>query len=698
MIPWIQQTEVVVSRNYPILAEVVNRPLRYIVTQSGLNPDTWSGGLVALSPGFAQVGDIHVTGTITADAGISGPPAASADKWTTPRLLAGNSVDGSANVPFANKFIVQGVADAGLTNAQFLGALATGILKNTVGSGVLSIAAPGDFPVLNQNTTGSAAFLNPGANINGVLFTGLANIIVTAAAGTLTGNTLAANVVNSSLTSVGVLTSLIVAGDAIVGKLLISTAASRIVPGLTSLSFLNHAETLTNVLIEDSGLVTFSKDIIVNTLGRFDSTVAPTRDQLLSYNGTKWIPRTVQLAFSSGVIAAGNLADATAVSYAFAAPAYPNATPAVPSVPVLVPVYGGMIVYIGAYPGSAPPANTSYVIDYSVNGGAYTVDAIITTGSAIVHSLLDPTKTYAYKVKGRGKADGTFDSAYSAPSAATNPSSVTEVNPFGLIVASQISTINLAAISATLGIIVAGRIDNLAAAPTAGIRISSGYSKPGTWTRYLDLAAAGANPFLKHETLSLNADGTATFTGNVEIDLANAHFYLIDPNVAHGVTDFAPTTVYGSISESQINQGGLIIQGFHEGAGNLALHLEGYTVGGGGSIGNVVVSGWEKSGTGRIAPTTGRMFTVRAGTGELFRVFTDRLETTQLLKFSAIDALIQADAGKSLIYQVNGVTKFLVGPTGALTLTGTPAFTAGAKYLVLDAGGNVQVSALGPAS
>ena len=81
----------------------------------------------------------------------------SAAKWTTARNLAGNSVDGSANVAFANKFIVQGTADAGLSAAQFLGALATGIVKNTTTTGVLSIAVAGDFPTLNQDTTGNAA-------------------------------------------------------------------------------------------------------------------------------------------------------------------------------------------------------------------------------------------------------------------------------------------------------------------------------------------------------------------------------------------------------------------------------------------------------------------------------------------------------------------------------------------------------------
>lgn len=54
-----------------------------------------------------------------------------------------------------------------------------------------------------QVTAGFSAVLTPGADINGVLFTGASNIIVTAAAGTLTGTTLASNVVNSSLISLG---------------------------------------------------------------------------------------------------------------------------------------------------------------------------------------------------------------------------------------------------------------------------------------------------------------------------------------------------------------------------------------------------------------------------------------------------------------------------------------------------------------
>lgn len=104
----------------------------------------------------------------------------SAAKWTTARNLAGNSVDGSANVAFANKFIVQGTADTGLSAAQFLGALGTGIIKNTTTTGVLSIAIAADFPTLNQSTTGSAATLTTPRNIDGQAFDGSAAITVIA--------------------------------------------------------------------------------------------------------------------------------------------------------------------------------------------------------------------------------------------------------------------------------------------------------------------------------------------------------------------------------------------------------------------------------------------------------------------------------------------------------------------------------------
>lgn len=71
-----------------------------------------------------------------------------------------------------------------------------GLVDNTTGKiGYLSS--------LSLNTTGSAASLTTSRSINGVSFNGTADITVPAAAGTLTGSSLASGVTSSSLTSFG---------------------------------------------------------------------------------------------------------------------------------------------------------------------------------------------------------------------------------------------------------------------------------------------------------------------------------------------------------------------------------------------------------------------------------------------------------------------------------------------------------------
>lgn len=154
-----------------------------LLTNKGVNDGT---GDVVLSPGAnntllvansAATDGINWRALVSADIpNNAANTTGSAAKWTTARNLAGNSVDGSANVPFANKFIVQGTTDAGLSGAQFLGALGTGIVKNTTTTGVLSIAVAGDFPTLNQNTTGSAAKWTTARNLAGNSVDGSANV------------------------------------------------------------------------------------------------------------------------------------------------------------------------------------------------------------------------------------------------------------------------------------------------------------------------------------------------------------------------------------------------------------------------------------------------------------------------------------------------------------------------------------------
>ena len=145
-----------------ITAGTYNVPSGATITPTGtgvVNANQVNGGTMPLTKtivgtnGSGQIADASA-------ATLANNTTGSSAKWTTARNLAGNSVDGSANVSFANKFIVQGTADAGLSGAQFLGALGTGIVKNTTTTGVLSIAVAGDFPTLNQNTSGTAANLS----------------------------------------------------------------------------------------------------------------------------------------------------------------------------------------------------------------------------------------------------------------------------------------------------------------------------------------------------------------------------------------------------------------------------------------------------------------------------------------------------------------------------------------------------------
>ncbi len=183
------------------------------LTSNGLIKTT--GGTGALSIAAADIDYSTPTGveTITNKDFTSGTntfptfnqnTTGSAATLTTARLIAGNSFNGSANVPFANKFIVQGTSDAGLTGAQFLGALATGLLKNTTTTGVLSVATPGsDYEVPLTFSTGltrtvNTITVNTSQNIS-TLSNLTSNGFVTTSGGTgalsVTGSTGSGNVV-----------------------------------------------------------------------------------------------------------------------------------------------------------------------------------------------------------------------------------------------------------------------------------------------------------------------------------------------------------------------------------------------------------------------------------------------------------------------------------------------------------------------
>ncbi len=148
---------------------------------------------------------ITVNGTSISLGSSATITAANPNALTIGTGLSGTSYTGSSAVTIA---LATGYGDtqnpyASKTANYFLAAP-----NGSSGAPTFRAIVAADIPTLNQNTTGSAATLTTARNINGVAFNGSADITVTTAAGTLTGNTLASGVTASSLTSVGTLTNL----------------------------------------------------------------------------------------------------------------------------------------------------------------------------------------------------------------------------------------------------------------------------------------------------------------------------------------------------------------------------------------------------------------------------------------------------------------------------------------------------------
>ncbi|MBI5734069.1 MAG: hypothetical protein HY973_03970 [Candidatus Kerfeldbacteria bacterium] len=132
-----------------------------------------------------------VSGTVTSVSVVSanGFTGTVATATTTPAITLTTSITGLLK----GNGTAMSAATAGTDYSAGTSALATGILKSTTTTGALTIAVAGDFPTLNQNTTGSAATLTTARTIGGVSFNGSANITVATATGgfTVSGGALA---------------------------------------------------------------------------------------------------------------------------------------------------------------------------------------------------------------------------------------------------------------------------------------------------------------------------------------------------------------------------------------------------------------------------------------------------------------------------------------------------------------------------
>lgn len=133
---------------------------------AGLYMCTATNTLTLVGPG--------TTGTVTSVSVTSanGFAGSVANATTTPAITLSTTITGLIK----GNGTALSAATSGTDYSAGTSALATGILKSTTGTGALSIAVAGDFPTLNQNTTGSAASLTTARTINGDSFDGTGNI------------------------------------------------------------------------------------------------------------------------------------------------------------------------------------------------------------------------------------------------------------------------------------------------------------------------------------------------------------------------------------------------------------------------------------------------------------------------------------------------------------------------------------------
>jgi hypothetical protein len=149
------------------------------------NNASWKGSVSSLAAFLAAGGGTVASVTVTNANGLNGTVA---NSTSTPNITLSTTVSGMVK----GNGTAFSAATSGTDYSAGTSALATGILKSTTTTGALTIATAGDFPTLNQSTTGSAATLGTTRNIHGGSFNGSAdvtNVIASTFGGTGNGFT-----------------------------------------------------------------------------------------------------------------------------------------------------------------------------------------------------------------------------------------------------------------------------------------------------------------------------------------------------------------------------------------------------------------------------------------------------------------------------------------------------------------------------
>ena len=169
----------------------------------------WSGTTIAVANGGTGLTATPTNGQLDIGNGTGFTRAAlTQGSGITITNASGGITVAASGITSSNLSSTAGITNAQLANSKTTLGTTDLILGGTITTvtGLSSITSTNLIGALTGNAS-TATKLAATKNINGVAFDGSADITITAASNTLTGTTLASNVVSSSLTSVGTITS-----------------------------------------------------------------------------------------------------------------------------------------------------------------------------------------------------------------------------------------------------------------------------------------------------------------------------------------------------------------------------------------------------------------------------------------------------------------------------------------------------------
>jgi hypothetical protein len=345
-----------------------------------------------------------------------------------------------------------------------------------------------------------------------------------------------------------------------------------------------------NLTLEDATHLILNKDLVVGTLGRFDSADTPTDREMMVYSSAtgKWAAETIQFTFGNSDIKNTVLANNWTATYILVDPGVGADSPAgAPAAPVvkLYPAHKSMTVYLaGDLAGTSytKPADFRYfrvLISTDVAFGTY--QQIDSTSDKVVFGRLTNGVTYyvlGYVIDRAGNPSTAGAMQFAQPLDS-------ETSAFGVILASEIGVVSLSAISGSIGHIQTGQISNVANTAGFFVDVWPGASVvPGTWTRYISLVGSGSDKFIMHENFELRHDGLArlksrmswvatqpiaasiaeetysnhthTIPASYEGIKGGLHivaYFVVDPNVSGGTATFRVKLGGSTITSKVIN-------------------------------------------------------------------------------------------------------------------------------------------------